>query len=206
MASALGKELDEAMDLPYIGESIRAAANIGSVTWKQLHPVRLQLLYEMAYLRMFVAWEIFLEESFLRYLCGYRTASGSVLLVNRPFRTIAAARSSVLGGHDFVSWSSPRRVRQRSQSFIRTGYHETVLAAAGARLEAFAAVRNRIAHGSDYAIQEFDLATMMLTGQRYRGSCAGLFLRDWNSRAVPAERWIQTIGTELKNLAFQIVP
>src|SRR5262249_19074079 len=147
-----------------------------------------QLLYELAYLRMFIAWETFLEESFLRYLCGYVASRGSAALRQRAFRKVEDARIAVLSGRDFVSWSNVDRIRQRSRTFITLGSHETVIGAARSRLEAFAAVRNRIAHGSAFARREFDQATMMLTGQRYRGSCPGLFPRDWNSSTAPVER------------------
>src|SRR5712672_2619521 len=35
---------------------------------------KLELLYELAYLRFFIQWEVFLEQSFLRYLCGYSSS------------------------------------------------------------------------------------------------------------------------------------
>lgn len=83
--------------------------------------------------------------------------------------------------------------------------HEQVMAAGRVRLQAFASVRNRIAHASEYARQRFDQATMDFAARRYRGSFPGSFLRDWNHGAVPRERWIATIGGELKMLAVQIV-
>lgn len=60
-----------AIRLAEIGEIARAEALPKSLTRRNLHPVRLELLYEMAYLRIFVSWETLLEQTFFRYLCGY---------------------------------------------------------------------------------------------------------------------------------------
>jgi hypothetical protein len=53
------------------GELARSDARPGSRTYRELTPPRLEALYEMAYLRVFIAWEDLLEESFLRFMCGY---------------------------------------------------------------------------------------------------------------------------------------
>jgi hypothetical protein len=85
-------------------------------------------------------------------------------------------------------------------------WHEVALQGARARVQYFVAIRNRIAHGSQYARAQFDHATMQLAARRFRSSAAGAFLRSWNAGAVPPERWLVTVGSNLKALANQIVP
>jgi hypothetical protein len=207
LAGEFGREVDRAVDIARAGETIRAGAPAGSVARRELTSARIAALYELAYLRVFIAWEQFLEESFFRYLCGYASAAGPPVLLQAPFRSIVDARAAVLGGQQYVSWADPRVVEQRSRAFMQNGLHEVVVRASRARLQAFAAVRNRIAHGSAYARAQFDRATMaVLAGRRYRGSIVGSFLRDWRPHSLPAERWLQSIGLELKNLATQVTP
>ena len=206
LASQFAKDVDLALTLAQVGEIILAAAGKRSVAWRELRPARLEALYEAAYLRIFISWELFLEESFVRCLCGYASAAGPASLRQQACRTINDGRSAVLSGHPFVSWADPLKVEQRSQAFIQNGLHELVVRASIARLQAFAAIRHRIAHGSAHARRQFDIATMRLAGRRYRGASPGRFLRDWNHQAVPPDRWIQTVGGELKNLALQILP
>ena len=194
------------LQLAEIGEVIRARADEGSYARRALYPARLEALYEMAFLRIFANWESFLEGSFIRYLCGYAGSSGPLNLINPPYRTLLHAETAVLGGQDYVSWSKPASVVRRSQRFIRLGVHEVVVASTQARLEWFAAVRHRVAHQSSFSKQQFDTATMGLVGRRYAGASPGRFLRDWNRSTVPQERWIDSIGAELKGLARQIVP
>jgi hypothetical protein len=75
-----------------------------------------------------------------------------------------------------------------------------------ARLEAFAAIRHRIAHGQDDAKTKFDAATMLLAGKRYYGSRPGSFLREFDASLTPSRRWIEIISNELVGLISQIVP
>ncbi len=206
LSSEFAKQVDRALSLAQAGETIRAASPKGSVAWDELRPARLEALYEMAYLRVFVEWEVFLEESFVRYLSGYATSTGPAQLLNPPCRTLNDSRTAMLGGRDFVTWANPVAVERLCRSFINNGAHELVVRSNRNRLTWFASVRHRVAHGSAHAKREFDIATMGLAGRRYRGSSPGSFLRDWTPGVSPPERWLQSIGTEFKNLAFQIIP
>ena len=69
-----------------------------------------------------------------------------------------------------------------------------------------AAIRHRIAHGSNYNRVLFQAASMQLVGRRYPGASAGRLLRDWNVAASPHQRWLHTLGNELVSLALQIAP
>src|SRR5580692_7815482 len=93
-----------AVDLALAGERIRSAAPAGSLFKRELSLPRLEALYETAYLRVFLAWEEFLEQTFLRYICGYASALGSCTLIRPAFPNIADANVDVLRPRDFVSW------------------------------------------------------------------------------------------------------
>ena len=206
LASRFSEGVDRALSLAQAGEIIRTAFPRSSLVSRELSIARLEALHEMGYLRIFIAWEALLEESFLRYICGYRSPHGLPNLRQDPFKSLNDARNAMLGGANFVSWGRPTGAEQLSRRFICKGLIESVVQSSRARLEWFYWTRNRVAHRSDHSKQQFDNASMSIAGRRYRGAVPGRFLRDWNPGAVPPERWLQTIGTELKDLAAQIVP
>lgn len=183
-------------------EAEYASTALGRSRW----PVaRIELLYELAYLRLFIQWELLLEQSFLRYLCGYSSAHGTFAPVTLPGpSTLAAARLLVFGGRDFLLWHDASRVVARAQRYLMACPHETVLASHAARLAQFSAVRHRIAHDHDDARLKFNAATMLIAGRRYRVARPGRFLRDWDRSVAPPRRWLETLATELANLAAQI--
>ncbi len=206
LAVRFSREVDRALSLARAGELVRATSPSGSVAVREFSQSRLEALYEMAYLRVFMLWEIFLEQSFLRYTCGFVASTGPQSLTGGANRTLANAENAVLGGQHYVSWASPQLVVVRCRQFILNGLHEQIISSNRTHLEWFANVRHRIVHASDYARRQFDTATMGLAGRRYSGSSPGSFLRDRMPGLPSPGRWIQVIGTELTNLARQIVP
>lgn len=172
-----------------------------------LYTHRLELIYELAFLRLFLAWEEFLEESLVRYLCGYSHIHGQeTLLSGKYYGTLNSARSAVRGGRGYVLWHNPNKVVTRARRWFDKSRHELVIASSIGRLQYFAAVRHRIAHSQSHARAQFDAATMALIARRYRGGRPGRFLRDWVPGANPPVRWLDRIGDELVGLAYQIVP
>lgn len=206
LGAELHRRTTEALALAEIGEIARVEAVRGSRTKQSLHPVRLEALYEMAYLRVFVSWEAFLEQAFLRYLCGYVSAHGAAVpaLGTTFLPTLAKAEQAVLSGNAYVLWHSPARVILRSKRFFHTSRVEAIVLSNSARLEALAAVRHRITHSQADARNKFDAATMALAGKRYPGSRPGSFLRDWDRSVSPPFRWLDSLAAEFTGLAKQV--
>ena len=195
-----------AIDLTRAGEIVRSGASPGSVPWNEWRVSRLEDLYELAYLRVFIAWELFLESTFFRYLCGYRSRHGMATPVTGSYYpTVQSAETAVLAGNQYLLWHNPNKVVARCRSHMTLCFHELVFVSNLARLQCFADVRHRIAHGQKDAKNKFDTATMQLSGQRYLGAKAGRFLRDWSPGTSPRVRWIHSITQELIGLAGQIV-
>jgi hypothetical protein len=200
----LTNEVTRAVGLAEAGVRIRAASPANSVALRELTIARLEALYEAAFLRVFLVWETFLEQSFYRYLCGHISALGACTLINPAHATIAAAEAAVLGGSDFVSWANATKVVKRAQHHMTGSFHELVLLSDLTRLGYFTAVRNRIAHPSQFARNEFDAATRALALHRYPGSSAGRFLRDRAVAGPIPKTWLEVIADELMALAHQI--
>ncbi len=197
-----------ALGIARAGDIIRDLSKPGSRTYRELSVARLDALYEMAYLRIFVGWEYFVEASFLRMMCGYHSPiwtpgfpSGKARLT-----TLGGAQIALYKGRRYLLWHNPKDIRDRGREWFSAGPHELVAVSSFSRLEWFAAVRHRIAHGSDDARRQLDNATINLCGRRFRGSSAGRFLRTWDESTTPRRRWLSTMGDELASLAAQIAP
>jgi hypothetical protein len=200
------ERVSTAIRLAEIGEIAKAEAPAGSQTRRNFHYTKIELLYEMAYLRIFVSWEAFLEQAFLRYLCGYTSKIGmAVPVAGQSFATtLASAEAAVLGGRAYRLWHSPSEVVTRASKFFGSSPIQTVVSSNTARLEQFAAVRHRITHSQTDARNKFNAATMTIAGKRYMGARAGAFLRDIDPNTTSSLRWVELLGMELQNLAAQI--
>jgi hypothetical protein len=208
LAAGFGMAVTAAVGIAEAGEIVRALSSPRGRIQQELSAPRLEALHEMAYLRIFVEWEQFLEATFLRMMCGYESSLYVPSFAPGRGRqgTIAAAQAALFGGRDFLLWHNPGRVRDRGSDWFVRGPHELVVGSNLTRLEWFASVRHRVAHASEDARRKLDAATIGLAGRRYRGSSAGRFLRDWDASASPPARWLHSIGDELSNLARQISP
>lgn len=204
----LSSRITIAAQLPATFETLRAHAEPGSNEHKLLHPARIESAYEMAFLRIFIAWEDVLEQSFIRYLCGYKSVTGTQApATGVTFTgTVSAAESQLYAGSSYLLWHNPQHVINRSRKFFSNGLHEHICQSNFARLTDLASVRHRVAHGQDDSKSKFDAATMRLAGKRYRGSRPGPFLRDWDSSCSPPRRWLDVLAAEFVGLIGQIVP
>jgi hypothetical protein len=208
LASRFADAVDAAIGIAEAGEIVRSGAAKGSVIYRELRLSRLEALHEMAYLRVFVEWENFLEASFLRMQCGFESPLYKPVLAagcTRP-RTLVDAQAALYGSQQYLLWHNPHRTVARAQKWFVGCPHEVVTLSNISRLEWFGAVRHGIAHRSDDAASKLDAATIGLVGRRYRGSSAGRFLRDWDAGTTPDARWLQSIAAELVGLANQMCP
>jgi hypothetical protein len=154
------------------------------------------------------AWETYLEAVFYRSLCGYASAAGQEKLIRGKFYpNLATAEAAVLGGYSYVLWHSPQKVIDRCRLHIRGGpcVQELIITSNFTRLVHLSSTRHRIVHDQADAKKKFDAATLHLTGQTYRGSRPGKFLRDYDRTKVPPQRWLEVTVRELSALMAQMV-
>lgn len=195
------QRLDEARDLAALADGTSSF-----VYTRRLH------IYEAAYLLAFSAWESFLEQAFLRFMCGYRNAAGahtSTGTWQRP-RTIAVAYATLLAigpkPHQFLLWHGPNFVIQRARSCFVNGAHEVVVSSAQHDLEDFAAVRHHVAHRNANTKHKFQQAALRLSGTQVLGGRAGRFLRASTVDPVTLDNvtWLERICFDLHRYAGQI--
>lgn len=201
LATRFGDYVDKMIGVCEAVEITLASDQPGGVARTQLTSNRVMHLYEAAYLRMFSAWESFLEECCIRYMLDYHSPHYSPVVSVGGLGTLQDARLHIYGGRDYVLWHNPNAVVGRVSSRLANSPIETVVNSSYQTLEWMAFVRHRVAHDSDDARSKFDGATMGMAGRRYVGGRPGRFLRA--ADGVPI-RWLPTLGARLKALALQI--
>src|SRR6202521_4650386 len=72
------------------------------------------LIYELAFLRCFLAWEVFLEETFYQYVLGRSAPDGTAFTRYLTPRSMSHAKQVVRGGRGFVTWTDPGRIVDRA--------------------------------------------------------------------------------------------
>ncbi len=207
IVGSFSASVDGALLLANKAEAIRVELlRLHSAT--RLPEAELISLYEAAFLRVFVAWEDFLDRAFVNYLCGRRSGSGLESLTpgQSYSKTLADAELRVYGSSSYALWHNPQKVVHRAKRFFSGGLIENVVSSDLSKLSHYAAVRHRIAHGHSDSKAKFDSATMALCGVRFRAGRPGRFLRETVTGLAQPTRWIEYIGDGLKQLAAQIVP
>jgi hypothetical protein len=207
---ALSNQAQSAIGIVRAGEIAHVSG--GAAIRREWNVIRLEALYELAYLRVFAAWEAYLEAIFYRSLCGYASAAGQETLVRGSYYSnLAAAESAVLHGQSYVLWHNPQKVIDRCRKFIASGLpgcpsiQETTISSNLTPLVNFAATRHRIVHDQVDAKRKFDTATLQIAGRTYPSSRPGRFLRDWDTSSLPRRRWLDITVTQLISLVSQIV-
>jgi hypothetical protein len=209
LTSQFEARVDQAITLVSKIELARSKLG-GSADRALLHPERLELVYELSFFRCYLAWEEFLEETFVRYLAGYVSVHHTPTLVSGvAYPTLAAAWAGYLGTKKYKLWHDPNFVVQRSQGFLVSAPHETVTNSALTDLQRYSAIRHRIAHAQEHARIQFDNATVALIGRKVKGSKAGRFLRQDFAGGIggvpaPGYTWLHHIAQSYVNLARQI--
>lgn len=167
---------------------------------------RTELIAGFASLRVHLAWEEFLEETFVRYLCGIPPTGGAGPVLRQPqCANLTAARTLMLGGKDFVGWQR-KPARKRARRYFDAGYNYTpALIAAADSIDTLVAVRNAVAHRSPSATRIFYERVRGRLGYLPAGVTPGRFLlRD--DPKYPGRKVIESLARDLRAAANTIAP
>ncbi len=147
-------------------------------TYRHIGIRRVELLAGMVLLKAHVAWEDFLENVFVRYLCGVRSAGGSApVLIGSPEPTISSAMTALLApNRPFLNWTAQTTLRRAGIYFDAGEPFATAIGAIGQTLDDISAVRNRFAHRSEFSANTFRNVVLRAFGYVPRGMSAGRFL------------------------------
>jgi hypothetical protein len=137
------------------------------------------ILYEAAFIRAFVAWERFLEESFMSYLLGRKPRRGRAphRYYRPPNRDVAwRILREMSGMRQYVDWTDPAMVQRRAEVVFSNGGRFRKLGAANQDLQGMKKVRNAISHHSGDALAKFEGLVREKLETLPKGTTPGSFL------------------------------
>jgi hypothetical protein len=173
--------------------------------FRNLRRRTIYLITELAFLQIFLAWEDFLEESFVRYMCGGKAASGYRPNLYVSPSCLDHAYDILRGQKAFIEWSNAGEVLRRARLFFRDGEpYDPAIAGALQEFEEMRILRNGIAHHSATANGQFENLARALLGYRPRGLVPGLLLASVHSAS--GQTFLRRYSDIVKTVAAQIVP
>ena len=125
---------------------------------------------------MFIAWESFLEETFVLYLMGHRSAVGRSAVCYATPTSLQHAHSVLIGTQKFVDWANPEIVRKLAKIYFANGEPiDPVLGAIQSDLLDLKTVRNASAHLTSTTGKSLDA----LASRKLGRSCAKITVSDF---------------------------
>jgi len=168
----------------------------------------IETLAGLQLLKLHLGWEEFLESVFLRYLCGCISPSGycPTLLTSRE-RGIATATSRLFGGYRYLNWG-PSEAVERAERYFQNGEPFSVaIGSAAHELEALTVIRNRFAHRSEHAQNQFRQLVRNELGFNPPGITPGRLLLTTSTIAkAGGQTYFDYYAGLMLGLAFIIVP
>ena len=139
---------------------------------------------EALFLRAFTAYENDVEKLFLHYVTGGASLQGVCASSYLSVQNEALARKLTKAGFRFLSWAKPQDIKATAENYIKDGWPiVSMMATKTQDLADCERVRNRIAHNSPEAAQQFNLVQRnLLTTERLFAISPGQLLRIRNTR------------------------
>lgn len=198
------RRLKEARELADDAYSWSIPAQPGA--YPLITPRRRDTLTEVAFLRAFTSWEIFLEETFLLYLLGHKPPKGAP-----PYRygfpkNPDAAVEWCTDGKDYAKWNVSD-VQRRANRWFRHGKPFTpALQGQQSRLSQLVTIRNAIAHESSSARSKFETIVRNELGALPPNATVGSFLLIAKPNITPPISFLEFYVREILGIARIIVP
>jgi len=169
---------------------------------------RVENVAELAMLRVQLGWETFLEDVFVRYMCGARTAAGFAPVLLQPReRTLSDAMSTLLGTQLYLNWSITNTLARAGTFFNAGAPFASTLAVVRTAVVEINAIRNRIAHSSEFSRDAFRAVVLNHLGYVPRGMSPGRFLLTTiPGSGTPGTRFIDDYALKLLGAGALIVP
>ena len=132
---------------------------------------------EAAFLQVFMAWEVFLEDSLLGFMCGRLTCDAKLVAARMIGQSEEDVRVALYQERPYLEWSDPERTIERLERLlVQPSRPAAALRAGLVQLRQMRTVRNFIAHASVQARQKFFGLLQSEFGGKRRLSRAGLLL------------------------------
>jgi hypothetical protein len=131
---------------------------------------------DSAFLKMFIAWETFMENIVINYMLGEPSINGTaVVRYVQPVDSVHAHKM-IIGTQKYMDWSNPELVQRICNNYFVTGNHiDTFLGSIYRDLIDLKTIRNAAAHLSTTTGKHLDsLASRLLGSTQSNTKVSGL--------------------------------
>lgn len=121
---------------------------------------------QSSFLKIFIAWETFLEQCFIDYLLNEASIIGTMPVKWVHPRDRDHAMEMIIHTQKFIDWSNPEMVRKLSKIYFHNGYSfNSQLSAINTELLDLKTIRNSAAHLSSTTSSKLDGLSSRILGR-----------------------------------------
>ncbi|MGD1044227.1 MAG: hypothetical protein ABR936_02740 [Bacteroidota bacterium] len=171
---------------------------------RNLKQERIYQINELAFLDMYLSWEDYLENTFVRFMCGAKTKNcySPKLFVCPP--TLEHALKYFMTPKGYVEWTSAQAVSERAELVFKDGEpYSSAFRPVINILNQMRIIRNAIAHRSGKALSDFEDLVTDEIGYKPKGIRPGGFL--FKTERTSNTKYIQFYKDILEITAKNIV-
>ncbi len=151
-----------------------------------------EFVTDSAYLKLFIAWETFLEKSFIKYMLGEPSILGRVITRYVQPLDERHANSLLIGTQKYVDWSNPEIVKRLCNLHFAPGNpYDTFLSSMMTDLFDLKTIRNAAAHLTSTTQPQLD----SLGERKLKRPCKNLKVSDFIFAVDPDSSINETILT-----------
>jgi len=149
---------------------------------------------ELSFLKLFISWEHFLEQSFIRFMCKAKNSAGFPVETYVNPRDLEHALNMLKQKQRYVDWTVVNDVIKRAKLYFKDGEpFSTALGQVSAHLTEMKIIRNRIVHESKKANEDFRNLVRQKFGHFPRGMMPGKLLMSRFSGNVTLLKQYETV-------------
>lgn len=165
------------------------------------------MVTELAFLRAFIAWEAFLEESFVLYLWGKDPPRGNAPQRHAFPSNRKHAERLAFEGKAYADWTVLGEVATRAERFFRGGRpYSQVLKSRQNRFGDMKTIRNAIVHSSGHSETQFKRLVRRKLQTCPPSMTVARFLDMTIPQSSPPESFLESYVAEMRFAAERIVP
>jgi len=184
-----------------------ATSHAKSVSGLRFRDYHCSMITELAYLTVYLAWEHFVEQSFILYMLGKPSPRGTVFprYVMPPDREHALQLAR--GDGRFTDWGTCDMIVAGAKRFLRDGdpYTSAVQPMTNTMNDT-KTIRNAMAHKSSESHQKFETLVRKELGFLPSGMTVGLFLEHVEPSSVPPRTFLDRYVAVFQTACSAIAP
>jgi hypothetical protein len=130
-----------------------------------------------AFLKLFIAWEAFVEDIFAKYLIGEPSTDGTAVVKHVTPRDRDHALRILIGTQKYVDWANHEIVKRLANLYLENGEPlRTNLSSINAELADLKTIRNAAAHLSSTTQPQLDALASRVLGSAVTGTTVAKFV------------------------------